>query len=177
MSGRGKGDTTHIMFPKARVVHDDLDGPTLVSIPAPVEAEATIHPPVEVEIVTESSYVASRKTWRAVELWTKTRVYAIDSRFRCFEVLDRETGKPAVGHPVLGGTLGGGRKRDKKMLEFSYPFPVPGTTAMFTMGKKHAYTSRIERVVIRIRVLRTPEDNSEENWESVLSHWSKEGDG
>ena len=175
MSNRVKGDTTHIMFPKARVVHDD-DGPTLVSIHPPAHEDALVRPPVEVEIVTENSHVNSRKTWRAIELWTKTRVYAIDSRSRCFEVLDRETGKPSVGHPVLGGTLGGGRKRDKKMLEFSYPFPVPGTTAMFTLGKKHAYTSRVERVVIRIRVLKTPEDSGEENWESVLSHWSKEGD-
>ena len=67
-----------------------------------------------IEIVLVREDATPRRTrlpWRALEVWTKNRVYGMDSSFNCIEVVDRATGKLDPHHPILGGRLGGGRKR------------------------------------------------------------------
>lgn len=103
--------------------------------------------------------------WRAVEIWTKNRVYGMDSSFVCVEVVDRATGKLDPGHPILGGRLGGGRGRNGKGLTLVHPLPLPGTEAMFLRGKKQGYTSIIERVILRVRALRL---RSSVTWDEIL---------
>lgn len=113
-----------------------------------------------------------RRPWRAAEVWTKRRVYGLDSTFRCVEILDRQTGRPELTHEMLGARLGGGRMRDKETVRFSYPLPLPGMEAMFSKGKKHGYTSAVERMVVRIRVLHTSADEVSPSWDDIASRWS-----
>jgi len=113
-----------------------------------------------------------RRPWRAAEVWTKRRVYGLDSTFRCVEILDRQTGKPEHTHEMLGARLGGGRHRDKDAVRFSYPLPLPGMEAMFSKGKKHGYTSTVERMIVRVRVLHTSADEAAPSWEDIASRWS-----
>ena len=105
-------------------------------------------------------------------MWTKRRVYALDSTFKCFEIIDRETGRAELTNEILGARLGGGRRRDKDAARFSYPLPLPGMEAMFTKGKKHGYTSAVERMILRIRVLHTAADDVPPSWGDIASRWS-----
>lgn len=161
-----------------------MDGlPRPMGKPSPVtvpSAEPMAAPPqrvagkgVELLVVDETHFPgAERKPWRAAEVWTKRRVYALDSTFRCFEIIDRETGRPETGNEILGARLGGGRLREKDSARFSYPLPLPGMEAMFSKGKKHGYTSAIERMILRIRVLHTGADDAPPSWEAMAGRWS-----
>ncbi|MBX3264320.1 MAG: hypothetical protein KIS78_13920 [Labilithrix sp.] len=142
-----------------------------------VEAPATVprHPGkgVELIVVDEPQLpVGERRPWRAAEVWTKRRVYGLDSTFKCVEILDRGTGRPEVGHEMLGARLGGGRLREEGAVRFSYPLPLPGMEAMFMKAKKYGYTSLVERMVVRIRVLHAASDDVLPTWEEIASRWS-----
>jgi hypothetical protein len=129
---------------------------------------------VELFVVDETQLPGGeRKAWRAAEIWTKRRVYGLDSTFKCFEILDRETGRPALSNERLGARLGGGRLREKEVVKFSYPYPLPGMEAMFMKGKKHGYTSAVERMIVRIRVLHTSADEALPTWDEIASRWSE----
>jgi hypothetical protein len=142
-------------------------------VPRPSSAPKTA-PAVELLVVDEHQTAGSeRRPWRAAEVWTKRRVYGLDSTFRCVEILDRETGRPEATHEMLGARLGGGRLRDKEGVRFSYPLPLPGMEAMFSKGKKHGYTSAVERMVVRIRVLHTTADEVAPSWDDIASRWSE----
>jgi hypothetical protein len=129
---------------------------------------------IELVVVDEAQVPGSeRKPWRAAEIWTKRRVYGLDSTFKCFEILDRATGRPEIGHEMLGARLGGGRQRENETVRFSYPLPLPGMEAMFVRGKKHGYTSAVERMIVRIRVLHTSVHEAPPTWEEIASRWSE----
>lgn len=129
---------------------------------------------IELLIVDETQIPGGeRKPWRAAEVWTKRRVYGLDSTFKCVEILDRGTGRPEIGHEMLGARLGGGRARDKDTVRFSYPLPLPGMEAMFMKGKKHGYTSAVERMIVRVRVLHTSAEDMQPTWEEIASRWSE----
>jgi hypothetical protein len=129
---------------------------------------------IELIVIQEENVPHSeRRAWRAAEVWTKRTVYGLDSTFRCIEVLDRETGRCESSHELLGARLGGGRSRDEKTANFSYPLPLVGMEAMFSKGKKHGYTSPVERLVVRVRVLRTAADDAPPSWEAIASRWTE----
>jgi hypothetical protein len=148
--------------------------PTLESQQAQAAAPRAAGRSVELFVVDETQLPGrERRVWRAAEVWTKRRVYGLDSTFRCFEILDRETGRPEAGHELLGARLGGGRLREKDGARFSYPLPLPGMEAMFIKGKKHGYTSAVERMIVRIRVLHTAADEAPPDWDEIASRWSE----
>lgn len=130
---------------------------------------------VELVIVEEAQIAGGeKKAWRAAEVWTKRRVYGLDSTFKCVEIIDRETGLPERGHEMLGARLGGGRQRDRdNKVRFSYPLPLPGMEAMFMKQKKHGYTSAVERMVVRVRVLVTSAEEALPSWDEIASRWSE----
>ncbi len=138
--------------------------------PAPRSAGKSI----ELFVIDETQLPGGeRKPWRAAEVWTKRRVYGLDSTFKCVEILDRETGRPELTHEMIGARLGGGRLREKDTVRFSYPLPLPGMEAMFLKGRKHGYTSAVERMIVRIRVLHTSADEVAPSWDEIASRWSE----
>jgi hypothetical protein len=121
---------------------------------SPTTSETAQH--VEVCLVEDAvSLTEKPRPWRAIEIWTKRRVYGLDASFTCIEVLSRETGQPEPKHTMLGARLSGGRRRSEGKQRFAFPLPVPGMEAAFSRGKKHGFTSPVERVVLRIRMLTT----------------------
>lgn len=155
--------------------------PPTPSVPRPSRVPRLSEPPksgevegIELVVIDERQVAGGeRRPWRAAEVWTKRRVYGLDSTFRCVEILDRETGRPEHTHEMLGARLGGGRMRDKEGVRFSYPLPLPGMEAMFSKGKKHGYTSAVERMIVRVRVLHTTADEISPSWDDIASRWSE----
>ncbi len=142
--------------------------------PPPLPTEDTRTGGVELVVVDESQLArGERKPWRAGEVWTKRRVYALDSTFTCVEILDRETGRLETGHELLGARLGGGRLREMDVVRLSYPLPLPGMEAMFLKGKRHGYTSAVERMIVRIRRLSISANEAVPSWDDIASRWSE----
>ena len=142
--------------------------------PRSTEPPRSVAEGIELVVIDEHQVSGGeRRPWRAAEVWTKRRVYGLDSTFRCVEVLDRGTGRPEGSHEMLGARLGGGRMRDTDTVRFSYPLPLPGMEAMFSKGKKHGYTSAVERMIVRIRVLHTSADEVTPSWDDIASRWSE----
>lgn len=145
----------------------------------PTNAEAATAPraagkSVELFVVDETQLPGGeRRPWRAAEVWTKRRVYGLDSTFKCVEILDRATGRLELTHDLLGARLGGGRLREEHTVRFSYPLPLPGMEAMFTKGKKHGYTSLVERMIVRVRVLHTSADEAIPSWDEIAHRRSE----
>jgi len=151
-----------------------LRAQTISEVPKPAASPRAAGKSVELFVVDETQLPGGeRKPWRAAEVWTKRRVYGLDSTFKCVEILDRETGRPDLAHDMLGARLGGGRLREKDTVRFSYPLPLPGMEAMFMKGKKHGYTSAVERMIVRIRVLHTSADEAIPSWDEIASRWSE----
>ena len=152
----------------ARTVRMPSAPPTKLAVPRPTPRT------VELFVVDESQLPGGeRRPWRACEVWTKRRIYGLDSTFKCVEILERASGRPEETHELLGARLGGGRLREKDTVKFSYPLPLPGMEAMFTKAKKHGYTSAVERVIVRIRVLHVAPDDQSPTWDEIASRWSE----
>lgn len=150
------------------------NAPRVSDVPGPPPVPRIVGRGVELFVVDEAQLPGGeRKAWRAAEIWTKRRVYGLDSTFKCFEILDRESGRPDPTHDMLGARLGGGRLREKDVVRFSYPLPLPGMEAMFMRGKKHGYTSAVERIIVRIRVLHTSATDQPPSWDEIASRWSE----
>ena len=142
-------------------------------IPGETDPPKSVVEGIELLVIDEHQVSGGeRRPWRAAEVWTKRRVYGLDSTFRCVEILDRATGRPEPSHEMLGARLGGGRMREKDTVRFSYPLPLPGMEAMFSKGKKHGYTSAVERILVRVRVLHTSADETSPSWDDIASRWS-----
>jgi len=111
--------------------------------------------------------------WRAVEVWTAHRAYALDASLCCVDVLDRASGQTQPDHPILGATLVGGQVRGPggAIEQVSHPFPRRGATAVFTrpMGQRLSYseTSPVTRVVLRLRVVDVTAGAPPPSWEEV----------
>jgi hypothetical protein len=98
--------------------------------------------------------------WTLFEIWTRNRVYHVNSEFACIAVVSRATAQEERDHPLKGARLTGGERRNKSahLVDIYFPLPGPGTEAVFRSdAKKHgqfAKTSTIERVVLRVRRVR-----------------------
>jgi hypothetical protein len=90
-----------------------------------------------------------------VEVWTQNRIYAMDLRMRCLDVIDRVDQKSVPEHKLLGAQLVGGQLRDGNTVHLTHPLPRPGTCAVFTdtVGSETRFsqTSAVARVVLRLR--------------------------
>jgi hypothetical protein len=159
----------------------DVDEPTLDDPHEKLRAGAQVGFPagLEVAIVEEHAVSARPGQWRAVEVWTANRVYAIDGNMTCFGVMERASGQVDERHTFLGARLMGGEVRDAGSMKMTHPLPVPGTEAVFQVksGTKGRYgrTSKVERVVLRIRATLAIIDNPEAMWEDITTMFKRPG--
>ena len=151
---------------KRRVAPDAAPAPDLRQVP---EGEY-----LDLEYVHEAGPAALlAASWRAVEVWTAHRVYALDASLRCVDVLDRASGHTQPDHAAIGASLVGGQVRGPSgaIEQVSHPFPRRGATAVFTrpMGQRLSYseTSPVTRVVLRLRVVDVSAGAKPPSWEVV----------
>lgn len=151
-------DTREIEAPEGNDAYDDQ---TIVQLP----------PFVEVELVYERAHVGMPQgAWRALEIWTRNRIYVCDWGMTCIDVVDRKSGRSHREHPLLGAHLAGGQKSEADHMEMTYPCPRPGTEAVFEYRpprKGFVNTSTVTRVVLRLRVLTVPHERTEQSWEHI----------
>jgi len=132
-------------------------------------------PAIEMELVRDELAVGRSATagpqsienWKAIEIWTKNRIYYLNAYLRCVEVLNRESGKVDANHALVGALLTGGQRRYRSSVHVTFPLPVPGTEAVFKKElppgapaprrvpglsgeAPRAVTSKVERVVYRV---------------------------
>ena len=140
------------------------------------EVAAAPPPPIEVEAVNERGPMKKGGRWRTLEIWTKNRVYSVDAAMTCIEVINRASGRPDEDHPLLGGRLAGGQRKEGQRMRLAHPFPVPGTEAVFKLpaGRtgRFGQTSKVERVVLRVRVADVPLLDSQPLWEDIAARFS-----
>jgi hypothetical protein len=146
-------------------------------LPPAAEARRSSTRPGAIEVTyVEETGGETRRTegWTLCEIWTRNRVYHIDSSLACIAVISRETGRLEGAHPLRGARLTGGERRNKaaQLLEIFVPLPAPGTEAVFRNdAKKHgsfARTSTVEKVVLRVRHVRVGTISEGQAWEDVL---------
>ncbi len=132
---------------------------------------ASLAPFVEVDLVYEHGSAATADApWRALEIWTRNRIYGVDWNMTCIEVIDRETGKNDPKHALLGAHLAGGQIREDGRVELSYPCPRPGCEAVFQPPNRKggfAQTSTVLRVVLRLRLLQVVPENATNTWSEL----------
>lgn len=137
----------------------DLSGPLGAGPPPPVAGAAG--PELTVVVVDEDAPQTGSALARATyEIWTKNRVYLVDSALTCLEVTCRDTGLAESGSRCRGAQLVGARRRVGDVVEFWRPLPVPGSVAIFAAAARASSdslaTSTVERVVVRQKVRRLP---------------------
>ncbi len=108
---------------------------------------------------------------KIVEIWTRNRVYVLDSALICVEVVDRSSGEMSPEHSFLGRRLVGGQRRHHDDIELSFPYPRPGSEAVFEdpRGPKGQYwqTSTVARVVLRLHVITVTPNQVVPAWERL----------
>jgi len=137
-------------------------------------------PAIEIVLSRDAVVLSARNAglagqrYRMLEVWTRNRVYIIDSALECIEVNDRRTGSSEAAHSLLGATLVGGQRKYAKTMHISRPFPVPGTEAIFVRPGKKAQpaglTSKVERVVLHVHIASVAMEKGAEAWDDVTSH-------
>jgi len=138
--------------------------------PPPMARRGT--PLVEIEVIHEHGPAPhTDKPWRTLEVWTRNRIYTLEPTLSCVEVRDRATRELVRDHPFLGMRLVGGQHREGDSIELSYPFPRPGTEAVFERpGQKHGQFSRtspVTRVVLRLHIVTVAPNHVVPTWEEI----------
>lgn len=143
-----------------------------------VDAEAPVGPPpVDIEIVQQRGVATvPQAMWPMIDIYTHNRLYRVSPQLICIDVVDRKTGKSQGKHPMLGAKLGGGQRRTESRVEISDPIPMPGMEVVFKQpgerGDKFGQTSRVERVVLRLRVSAWATGKQEASWAEITSEFA-----
>lgn len=114
---------------------------------------------------------------QVVEVWTLNRVYTMDASMVCVSVTDRANSQPNPGHGFVGCRLVGGQHRDGETFELSYPYPRPGTEAVFEHPghARFSRTSPVQRVVLRLHVVTVAPSRLVPTWADITRHEVNEG--
>lgn len=111
---------------------------------------------------------------QTLEVWTQNRVYTMDPSNICVRVTDRQSGRDVPEHPFLGFKLVGGQHRDGDTFEISFPFPRPGTEAVFEHTRadvgNFSRTSTVTRVVLRLHVVTVRPNVLVPTWSEITNH-------
>lgn len=145
----------------------------------PVQKSTANTPLVEIEVVHEHGPAPNtEKPWRTVEIWTRNRVYALDSTLTCYEVTDRGSRQAVADHPFIGLRLVGGQHREGDAIELSYPFPRPGTEAVFEAQNQRrkaggfSRTSAVARVILRLHIVTVSPRRVVPTWEEITGSFA-----
>jgi hypothetical protein len=138
----------------------------------PPEREAGQEPLVDIHVSYErGSRPSQGKLSKAVEIYTKNHVYVLDSALRCCEVRKSARGEPLASSPYIGARLVGGHYSNEDTVEMSYPFPRPGSMAVFeTMrGKSRVYhhTTAVRRVELHLSIVTVTTRRGVPTWEDI----------
>jgi len=131
-------------------------------------------PGIDVEYVLDRAGARDRTV---IEVWTKNRIYRMDATLKCIAVVMRETGEPDSDARLVGAQLAGGetRRSEEGLVDLYYPLPVPGCYAVFNDTTRYrkivGHTSRVERVVLRVRKARVRDGEADESWDSVTGRF------
>lgn len=109
---------------------------------------------------------------RTYEIWTRNRVYSVDSRLECVEVIDLATGQSDPDHSFLGARLVGGQIRHGDHNELTFPLPTPGSEAVFQKTDQQrrirlSVTSRVERVILHVHRVKVGSDERDGAWGKI----------
>jgi len=133
-------------------------------------------PGIEIEYVLESRGSTFSAAWPMLEIWTRNRIYYVDASMVCVQVTARD-GTLEPNHSLRGARLTGGerRQRDGSDAEIYFPFPLPGTEAVFrSAGKRNGSfgrTSTIERVILKARKMRVGPEESDSSWKEITGRF------
>ena len=131
-------------------------------------------PLVEIEVLHQHGPAPhAEQTARTVEVWTQNRVYTMDASMVCIRVADRPGLEPNPEHPFLGHRLVGGQRRRGDSMELSYPYPRPGTEAVFEhTGRRLGHfsrTSTVTRVILRLHMVTVSPSVVAPTWAELTS--------
>lgn len=132
-------------------------------------------PLVEIEVVHQHGPAPRmEQPAQVLEVWTQNRIYTMDASQQCVRVTDRESQDSDSAHPFLGHKLVGGQHRERDTFELSYPFPRPGTEAVFehpsTTRGQFSRTSTVHRVVLRLHVITVAPSRLVPTWAGITNH-------
>jgi hypothetical protein len=125
-------------------------------------------------VVHESGTVPSQEAFdRSLEVWTQNHVYVVDPQMICTDVRAVASGKSVAKHELLGTRLVGGQLDGQPSIQLSYPFPAPGSTAVFQSvsggRKQYSRTSAVSRVVLRLHLLTVSATEVIPTWKEITS--------
>lgn len=132
--------------------------------------ESAPRPEIEVEVRRLSGPAAlGPHARRAYEIWTRNRVYSVDSTLECVEVIDLATGQIDPNHSFLGARLVGGQIRHEDSNELTFPLPTAGSEAVFQKTDQHrrirlSVTSRVTRVILHVHRVKVGSDERDGAW-------------
>lgn len=167
MAERSDGKTSPRLYRPPRAA-DPGDTPI-----APQSRKARA-PGIDVEYVLDRPGSRDRT---AFEVWTKSRIYHVDATLKCIAIVMRETSEPDADTRLVGAQLAGGetRRSEEGLVDLYYPLPVPGCIAVFNDTTRYrkivGHTSRVERVVLRVRKARVRDSEADESWDSVTGRF------
>lgn len=114
---------------------------------------------------------ASRNLREAVEVITRNHAYVLDSRLRCIAVRKINNGELVEDSGFLDSRLVGGQLNTDDVTEISYPFPRPGSVAVFETERGRArafhHTSPVLRVKLRLSILSVTHTKVAPTWEEI----------
>jgi hypothetical protein len=140
---------------------------------------ATSTPPLDggaagttgIEVVAVDTGGTLPAQWIAFEIWTRNRIYRLDSARICLEVEDRLSGVRQLTHELLGRRLVGGQRTLGASIWLCHPLPMPGTDAVFEQfvrgRRRYSVTSPVDRVVMQVGSIVTPPGNLEPTWDTI----------
>jgi hypothetical protein len=168
---RPRADRPQVRAPASR---SNLDG--TLPLGTPNEKPSVVaRSPVEIELHdVRTGPALDAHAHRVVEIWTRQRVYSLDSLLICQEVIDLASGERKANHPILGSRLVGGQTQTDEGAELIFPLPIPGTEAVFQNldGKgrmRLQITSRVARVTLHVRRVRVDVEQRDAAWTSLTT--------
>ncbi|NOY90719.1 MAG: hypothetical protein GXP55_05865 [Deltaproteobacteria bacterium] len=154
-------------------------GPSEAAGPCCASSPLDHAPLVEIEVIHQHGPAPrADRPYRTLEVYTQNRIYTMNPWMTCVGVRDR-AGDEHPEHAFLGCRLVGGQHREGERIELSYPFPRPGTEAVFERpeGKPGTFarTSTVTRVVLRLHVVTVAPRSVAPTWSEITGSLNLNG--